>query len=503
MPSRRSPNARIAEGDVLVIRNEGPRGGPGMREMLGVTALVYGQGMGEKVALLTDGRFSGATRGLMVGYIGPEAALGGPIALVRDGDRIRVDGERCTLVAPRRRRRARAPPRRVAAARGRGAERRAREVREAGRPGAPRRGHALGPGRGGAIDERTRRRGVGGRRRPSSTSPTPTATTSPSSRSTAAARDGTLREIDRFATGGTVMPLAVRPDKRVLYASIRSEPFRVLSLAIDPASGRLEEIGSAPLPASMCWISTDRRGRYLLSASYGSSLVAVSPIDDEGVAGAAQQVVATEEKAHAIQVDPSNRFAFATCLGGGVVRQMRFDAATGRLDDNAVPAWRARPGAGPRHFVFHPTDPFVFLLNELDATIDVLEIDRATGTLRGVSVAHALPARFAGGAPWAADLHLTPDGRFLYASERRSSTLASFAVDAERGTLAPIETVATEAEPRGFAISPDGRFLIAVGQASHRLSRYEIDAASGKLGLVASQPVGRNPNWVEIVELPR
>ena len=79
---------------MLVIRNEGPRGGPGMREMLGVTALVYGQGMGEKVALLTDGRFSGATRGMMIGYIGPEAALGGPIALVRDGDIIRIDGER-------------------------------------------------------------------------------------------------------------------------------------------------------------------------------------------------------------------------------------------------------------------------------------------------------------------------------------------------------------------------------------------------------------------------
>jgi dihydroxy-acid dehydratase len=81
------------EGEVLVIRNEGPRGGPGMREMLGVTALVYGQGMGEKVALVTDGRFSGATRGLMVGYVGPEAAVGGPIALLRDGDRIRIDGE--------------------------------------------------------------------------------------------------------------------------------------------------------------------------------------------------------------------------------------------------------------------------------------------------------------------------------------------------------------------------------------------------------------------------
>jgi len=79
------------EGEVLIIRNEGPKGGPGMREMLGVTALIYGQGMGEKVALVTDGRFSGATRGMMVGYVGPEAAAGGPIALARDGDLVRID----------------------------------------------------------------------------------------------------------------------------------------------------------------------------------------------------------------------------------------------------------------------------------------------------------------------------------------------------------------------------------------------------------------------------
>ena len=80
-----------AAGQVLVIRGEGPVGGPGMREMLGVTALVYGQGMGERVALVTDGRFSGATRGMCVGYVAPEAAAGGPLALVRDGDRVRID----------------------------------------------------------------------------------------------------------------------------------------------------------------------------------------------------------------------------------------------------------------------------------------------------------------------------------------------------------------------------------------------------------------------------
>jgi dihydroxy-acid dehydratase len=82
---------RYGEGDVLIIRNEGPVGGPGMREMLGVTALIYGQGMGEKVALVTDGRFSGATRGICIGYVSPEASIGGPLALVRQGDRIRID----------------------------------------------------------------------------------------------------------------------------------------------------------------------------------------------------------------------------------------------------------------------------------------------------------------------------------------------------------------------------------------------------------------------------
>jgi len=314
---------------------------------------------------------------------------------------------------------------------------------------------------------------------------------------------GALREVDRHATGGKVMPLALRPDRRVLYASIRDEPYRVLSLSVDTASGRLVEIGSAPLPASMCWISTDQSGRFLLSASYGSSLVAVSPIGGDGVAQAAQQVLPTDANAHAIQVDPANRFAFATCLGGGVVRQMRFDAATGHLSDNTPPAWHARPGAGPRHFVFHPRLPFVYLLNELDATVDALAFDAVAGTLRAVAVAPALPRGFTGGAPWAADLHLTPDGRFLFASERRSSTLVVFAVDAARGALTPVATIATEREPRGFAISPDGRFLLAVGQASHRLSRYAIDGASGALSKLGDQPIGTNPNWVEIVDLPR
>ena len=90
---------RIAAGDVIVIRNEGPSGGPGMREMLQVTAAIVGEGLGEEVALITDGRFSGATRGLMIGHVAPEAVRGGPIAALRDGDGVSIDVDARTLEA--------------------------------------------------------------------------------------------------------------------------------------------------------------------------------------------------------------------------------------------------------------------------------------------------------------------------------------------------------------------------------------------------------------------
>ena len=206
------------------------------------------------------------------------------------------------------------------------------------------------------------------------------------------AATGELREQQRYATGGVVMPLAASPDGQVLYASIRSEPCRVLSLAVDRASGTLSHLASALLPSSSCWISTDRSGRFLLSASYGGSAVAVSPIDAAtGCVGEAQQVVPTEPNAHCIRVAPSNCYAFAPCLGGDVVRQFRFDASTGRLEDNATPAWHARPGSGPRHLAFHPHAPFAYLLGELDAGIDVLVLDESTGTLRNVQTASAWP----------------------------------------------------------------------------------------------------------------
>ena len=164
------------------------------------------------------------------------------------------------------------------------------------------------------------------------------------------AGSGALTPVQQVPVGSTVMPLTVSPDRRRLYASIRSAPFTVLSFAIDPAEGTLLPLGTGSLPASMCWIGFDRTGRWLLSTSYGDSLVAASPIGDDGVAGPARHTVSTAPNAHSIQTDPANRFAFAACLGGDVIQAFDFDAGSGALELRPEPAWRTRAGAGPRHF---------------------------------------------------------------------------------------------------------------------------------------------------------
>jgi 6-phosphogluconolactonase len=186
----------------------------------------------------------------------------------------------------------------------------------------------------------------------------------------------------------------------------------------------------------------------------------------------------------------------ATSLGGGVLMVLAFNAATGLLTPHAE--WQARAGAGPRHCRFDPAGRFVYLLNELDGTLDVLAWQAATGTLRSVQTVGILPPGFAG-KPWAADLHLTPDGRLLYASERSSSTLAHFSVDPATGQLTAQGHTEVEEQPRGFAIDPTGRHVMVVGQLSQHLSRFAIDPLTGRLQWQQRLHVGQGPNWVEVL----
>jgi 6-phosphogluconolactonase len=282
---------------------------------------------------------------------------------------------------------------------------------------------------------------------------------------------------------------------------LRSQPFRVASFAIDPASGKLEKLGEAPLADSMANIDVDRSGKWLFAASYGGHKITVNSIDKDGIVGPVQQLIPTKPNAHAIHADAANRYVFATSLGGDSLSAWRFDAATGTLSPNEPALVASTAKSGPRHFAWDKSQRHAYLLCELDASLAVFDYDAARGTMREVQRTSALPPGFAG-KPWAADLHLAPDGRHLYASERTTSTIAVYEVNAASGQLKTLSSVPTEQTPRGFAIDPSGRCLVASGQESHAIAVYAIDPSSGALTPLQRHAVGRNPNWVEIVELP-
>ncbi len=312
-------------------------------------------------------------------------------------------------------------------------------------------------------------------------------------------RAGTLRALQTLPMDGMAMPLALSPDRKKLYVALRSEPYTVAAFNIDVSTGQLSPLGSAPLPDSMAWIATDRSGRWLLAASYGGNRASVSPISADGQPAAAVQIVPNGKNAHAAVPALDNRHVYISSLGTDQVFQWRFDATAGQLTPNDPPALAARPGSGPRHLVLHPNGRHAYLLNELDATVDLLDIDQQQGQLSLHQHWPTLPAGF-DGKPWAADLHLTPDGRFLYTCERNSSTLAIWRVDADSGMLTLVGHQATETQPRGFRIDASGLWLIVAGQLSHAVTLYRIDGESGRLTPTDRLPVGQGPNWIEIVD---
>ncbi len=311
---------------------------------------------------------------------------------------------------------------------------------------------------------------------------------------------GALKPVATVPVAGTAMPMVVSKDKKFLYVALRSQPFRVVTFAIDGANGGLKKLGEASLADSMANIDLDASGRWLFAASYGGHKISVNSVAADGLVGPVQQVIPTSPNAHAIHQDPAGRYVFATSLGGDNLSSWRFEPKTGQLSANDPALVNVSPAkTGPRHFLWNKAQTHVYLLNELDGGVDVFAYDGGKGAMRHLQRSTVMPAGFTG-KPWAADLHLSADGRYLYGSERTSSTLTTFKVDPATGLLQTAGTTPTETTPRGFAVDSSGKFLISTGQGSHAVSLHPIDAATGVPAAGASQPAGKNPNWVEIVD---
>ncbi len=299
----------------------------------------------------------------------------------------------------------------------------------------------------------------------------------------------TLRQ--RVPVAGSPLPLYASRDGARLYVGTCAED-ALLAYSIDPDSGELARLGGMPSPGVPTYVSCDAARRTAFVASYRGNLLATFPLDDNGVPAGPGQVEADLPRAHTALTDRSNCWLLVPLLGADEIRIFAL-AGDGRVTPHSVA--QARSGSGPRHLVISRDNRHVHCLNELDGSVDLYAFDAARGELRRRQSASMLPAGF-GEAPWAAELRASPDGRLIFATDRRSSTLAVLSTD---GQLALLGSHPTETQPRGMAIDPSGRWLVVAGQLSGHLTVYEVNRNTGGLQARHRQTTGDDPICVEIV----
>ena len=317
---------------------------------------------------------------------------------------------------------------------------------------------------------------------------------------------GELTQIDKSPVPGAEktslasLPMALAPNKRFIYAQLRSEPYPVSTYSIDHTNGKLTHVDLVPLVDQMAYLNVDKTGKNLLAASYVGAKVAVYPIDAlYTVEEKATQVIDTKPKAHCVFIDAANKNVYVPVLGADHVMQFKFDAAKGTLTPNDPPVVATKEGAGPRHLTIHPNAKWAYLITETTATIGAYAIDKDKGTLTEVAYVDTGDWNKKDSA-FASDIHVTPDGKFLYGAVRTTSTLHGYKIDPDKGTLTAIGKWPTEKTPRAFNIDPRGKFLLAVGMDSASMTVHGIDANSGELKSLKQYPMGQQPNWIEIVD---
>ncbi len=315
--------------------------------------------------------------------------------------------------------------------------------------------------------------------------------------------NGDLSRVGEIDLGGAPGCLWLSPDRSRIYASVRSIS-QFATLAVDPNSGLLSLVATAPSAGSAAYIYPDKTGNWLLAAYYREGLVTVSQIVDGTVTGKPVQVIETGAKAHCIQTDAANNFAFVPHVGElNKVQQFTFDAATGELAMNSPSKLDGAEGAGPRHFQFHPNGKWAYLVNEQSKSVTHCDYDAARGTLTKRKTLSTHPDGWDLSEGSCADIEVSADGRFVYASNRGHDSIAVFRVDDATGELTSLGQTSTEKTPRSFNLIPDGEnLLVAAGQGSNKLVVYRRDTDSGGLTPLKTYECGKSPAWVMGVKFP-
>ena len=333
-------------------------------------------------------------------------------------------------------------------------------------------------------------------------------------------KSGALTEPEPAAEVENPSFLALHPSGRFLYAAGELSNFEgkpggaVSAFAVDGKTGKLALLNQqSSRGAGPCHLVVDPSGKNVLVANYGGGSVAVLPIDENGRLRAASSFVQHEGKsvnrrrqeaphAHSINLDPAGKFAVVADLGLDKVLVYRFDSDKGTLTANDPPHTSVAAGAGPRHFAFHPSGRFAYVINEMQSTVTAFDYDAKQGRLTDSQTVSTLPAPHQGNST--AEVQVHPSGKFLYGSNRGHNTLAIFAIDQGTGRLTPVGHQETGGKtPRNFGIDPTGSFVLAANQGSDSVVVFRVNQDTGRLTPTGQSIEVPAPVCVKFLAAPR
>ncbi|WP_213804712.1 lactonase family protein [Granulicella sp. dw_53] len=326
--------------------------------------------------------------------------------------------------------------------------------------------------------------------------------------------------------------ITISPNHRFLYAVVEDptsvgppldHASYVSSFAIDAKTGKLSLLNTLPSGGtSTCFIAMDKTGHFVFMAHFGSGSVSVLRVKADGSLGEQTSFmqhighsVALPVQAfahpHSVIASPDNRHVVVSDLGQDKLFVYDFDEKTGLLSPPEPNFATVAPGSGPRHFTFDPAGKFGYQLSEMSGAVDVFSWNPA-GKLSNIQTARpAVPAGFDGDVH-SAEIEISPNGKFLYESNRRThedgprgpDTIGVFAIDPIQGTLTEVQQSATGGlQPRSFALDPTGNFLLAANEATNSVVVYKIDGGTGKLSPTGKTVVFDTPVCLKFVPVER